>query len=160
MVQGLSTSLQVCRTENGFETIRIHDVYRVCTRSSEVCRQVMTNILNPYADRDIIRISEVFVLRHIHGPHSRRMKNCPRVECRRVSISMGAIYKAAYGTLSRRENSFHAAYPSHILSHCLMSRTLPCVIIAVFSLHVRNVIFSVRHMYVRFDQRKIETLTT
>ena len=30
------------------------------------------------------------------------MKNCPRVECRRVSISMGAIYKAAYGTLSRR----------------------------------------------------------
>ena len=31
------------------------------------------------------------------------MKNCPRVECRRVSISMGAIYKAAYGTLSRRE---------------------------------------------------------
>ena len=67
VVQGLSTSLQVCRTENGFETIRIHDVYRVCTRSSEVCRQVMTNILNPYADRDIIRISEVFVLRRIHG---------------------------------------------------------------------------------------------
>ena len=30
------------------------------------------------------------------------MKNCPRVECKRVSISMGAIYKAAYGTLSRR----------------------------------------------------------
>ena len=30
------------------------------------------------------------------------MKNCPRVECRRVSIRMGAIYKAAYGTLSRR----------------------------------------------------------
>ena len=25
-----------------------------------------------------------------------------RVECRRVSISMGAIYNAAYGTLSRR----------------------------------------------------------
>ena len=95
MVQGLSTSLQVCRTENGFETILIHDVYRVCTRSSEVCRQVMTNIPNPYADRDIIRISEVFVLRRIQAPHS-------RVECRRVSISMGAIYKAAYGTLSRR----------------------------------------------------------
>ena len=102
VVQGLSTSLQVCRTEKGFETIRIHDVYRVCTRSSEVCRQVMTNILNPYADRDIIRISEVFVLRRIQTPHSWRMKNCPHVECRQVSISMGAIYKAAYGTLSRR----------------------------------------------------------
>ena len=34
------------------------------------------------------------------------MKNCPRVECRRVSISMGAIYKAAYGTLSRRDPDF------------------------------------------------------
>ena len=70
VVQGLSSSLQVCRTENGFETIRIHDVYRVCTRSSKVCRQVMTNIPNPYADRDIIRISEVFVLRRIQAPHS------------------------------------------------------------------------------------------
>ena len=82
----------------------MHDVCRVCTRSSEVCRQVMTNILNSYADRDIIRRSKVFVLRRIQAPHSSRMKNCPRVECRRVSISMGAIYRAAYGILSRRVN--------------------------------------------------------
>eukprot|EP00731_Ephydatia_muelleri_P014538 Em0008g258a len=35
--------------------------------TTAVREQVMTNILNPYADRDIIRISEVFVLRRIHG---------------------------------------------------------------------------------------------
>ena len=77
-----------------------------CTESAHVhlgvCRQVMKNIPNPYADRDIIRRSQVFVLRRIQAPHSSRMKNCPRVECRRVSISIGAIYKAAYGILSRR----------------------------------------------------------
>ena len=80
--------------------------YMTCTESARVhlgvCRQVMTNIPNPYADHDIIRRSKVFVLRRIQAPHSSRMKNCPRVECRRVSISIGAIYKAAYGTLSRR----------------------------------------------------------
>ena len=47
----------------------------------------------------------MFVLRRIQAPHSSRMKNCPRVECRRVSISIGAIYKAAYGILSRRVGS-------------------------------------------------------
>ena len=82
--------------------------YMTCTESARVhlgvCRQVMTNIPNPYADRDIIRRSKVFVLRRIQAPHSSRMKNCPRVECRRVSISIGAIYKAAYGILSRRES--------------------------------------------------------
>ena len=81
--------------------------YMTCTESARVhlgvCRQVMTNIPNPYADHDIIRRSKVFVLRRIQAPHSSRMKNCPRVECRRVSISIGAIYKAAYGTLSRRD---------------------------------------------------------
>ena len=80
--------------------------YMTCTESARVhlgvCRQVMTNIPNPYADHDIIRRSKVFVLRRIQAPHSSRMKNCPRVECRRVSISIGAIYKAAYGILSRR----------------------------------------------------------
>ena len=80
--------------------------YMTCTESARVhlgvCRQVMTNIQNPYADHDIIRRSKVFVLRRIQAPHSSRMKNCPRVECRRVSISIGAIYKAAYGILSRR----------------------------------------------------------
>ena len=30
-----------------------------------------------YADRDIIRVSEVFVLRHIQIPHSRSAKNRP-----------------------------------------------------------------------------------
>ena len=74
--------------------------YMTCTESARVhlgvCRQVMTNILSPYADRDIIRRSKVFVLRRIQAPHSSRMKNCPRVECRRVSISIGAIYKGRY----------------------------------------------------------------
>ena len=78
--------------------------YIMCTESARVylgvCRQVMTNIPSPYADRDIIRRSKVFVLRRIQVPHSSRMKNCPRVECRRVSISISAIYKAAYGILS------------------------------------------------------------
>ena len=40
----------------------------------------------------------------MQAPHSSRMKNCPCVEGRRVSISMGAIYKAAYGILSRRDS--------------------------------------------------------
>ena len=44
------------------------------------------------------------------------MKNGPRVECRRVSISMGAIYKAAYGTLSRRVVCSQAI-PSNFLRH-------------------------------------------
>ena len=75
----------------------------------------MTNILNPYADRDIIRRSKVFVLRRIQAPHSSRMKNCPRVECRRVSISMGAIYRAAYGILSRRDMKIGA---KDVLPYC------------------------------------------
>ena len=80
--------------------------YMTCTESARVHLGVcMTNILNPYADHDIIRRSKVFVLRRIQEPHSSRMKNCPRVECRRVSISIGAIYKAAYGILSRRGRS-------------------------------------------------------
>ena len=83
--------------------------YMTCTESARVhlgvCRQVMTNIPNPYADHDIIRRSKVFVLRRIQAPHSSRMKNCPRVECRRVSISIGAVYKAAYGILSRRDST-------------------------------------------------------
>ena len=58
--------------------------------------------MNPYADRDIIRISEVFILRHIQTLHLSRVKNCPRVKCRRVSANIGVIYRAAYGSQSRR----------------------------------------------------------
>ena len=52
--------------------------------------------------RDTIRVSEVFVLRHIQIPHSRRAKNRPCVTCRRVSINIRAIYNTVYGILSRR----------------------------------------------------------
>ena len=86
----------------GFETIRIHDVYRVCTRSSNVCKKVTTNTLNPYVDHDFVRVSEVFTLRHIQIPHSTCVKNRPCVKCRRVSINIGAIYNTVYGILSRR----------------------------------------------------------
>ena len=48
------------------------------------------------------------------------MKNCPRVECRRVSISMGAIYKAAYGTLSRRELCMGEAWLRVIFDPCAL----------------------------------------
>ena len=83
----------------------MHDMHRACTRSSEVGRQVTTNILNPYADHDIIRISEVFILRQIL--HSRRVKYSPCVECRRISINIGAIYRAVYGILSRRDRLYN-----------------------------------------------------
>ena len=85
----------------------MHDMHRACTRSSEVCRQVTTNILNPYADHDIIRISEVFVLRRVQILHTRRVKYSPRVECRHISINIGAIYRAVYGILSRRDVCEH-----------------------------------------------------
>ena len=56
------TSLQVCRTvKMNYITFRKHGVHRVCPRLEDVCRKVTTNILNPYADRDIIRVSEMFV---------------------------------------------------------------------------------------------------
>ena len=99
---GNPNQLQVCRTVMDYITFRIHGVHRVCPRSEDVCRKVITNILNPNADRDIIRVSEVFVLRHIQIPHSRRAKNRPRVKCRRVSINIGAIYNTVYDILSRR----------------------------------------------------------
>ena len=99
---GNPNQLQVCRTVMDYITFRIHGVHRVCPRSEDVCRKVITNILNPYADRDIIRVSEVFVLRHIQIPHSRRAKNRPCVKCRRVSINIGAIYNTVYDILSRR----------------------------------------------------------
>ncbi|KAL5479605.1 hypothetical protein EMCRGX_G023152 [Ephydatia muelleri] len=51
------------------------------------------------------------------------MKNCPRVECRRVSISMGAIYKAAYGTLSRRASDAQARVSKMFsISSCTVKR--------------------------------------
>ena len=62
---------------------------------------------NQYADAvcrpRYARISEVFVLRRILTLHTSRVKNCPRVECRRVATNIGVIYRTAYGTLSRRE---------------------------------------------------------
>ena len=69
-------------------------VHRVCPRSEDVCRKVITNIMNPYADRDIIHVSEV---RYIQIP---RVKNRPCVKYRRVSINIGAIYNTVYGILS------------------------------------------------------------
>ena len=60
-------------------------------------------MLKPYADCDVMRISEVFVLRRLQTLHTSRVINCPRVECRRVATIIGAIYRTAYGTLSRRD---------------------------------------------------------
>eukprot|EP00731_Ephydatia_muelleri_P038175 Em0673g1a len=54
------------------------------------------------------------------------MKNCPRVECRRVSISIGAIYKAAYGILSRRDYPHHhPPLPSFTILITLVTSSIP-----------------------------------
>ena len=94
----------------------------------------MTNIPNPYADRDIIRRSKVFVLRRIQAPHSSRMKTAhARVECRRVSISIGAIYKAAYGILPRRDLSYCTicnCYSTSAAMQAGLGGTIPITIIS------------------------------
>ena len=61
------------------------------------------------------------------------MKNCPRVECRRVSISMGAIYKAAYGTLSRRAGR---AMSHRVTSRCLASICEQALKVEIIVLHM------------------------
>ena len=64
-----------------------------CTESAHVHRKYadmqVINILNPYADNDVVPISEVFVLRCAQIPHSRYLKYSP---CRRISINTGAIH--------------------------------------------------------------------